>query len=235
MLNISLFKVGLVLMLFFVMASNVLNYVSIGTNSWSEDGSNVFNLWEPCSASSSSPNAFDARSLCYKANPKGLIATGTALNCLAFVLIAVAQLALCLPRFRDSFALYFVIGSLICILLSLVFNTTGWYFVFFPQYQGVTVNNVTPSGNVAYALKVGWSFWLMTPSFGCDVLAAVIGAAILGCTCVTNKFEREKKKEKLTTILQSTLASPAGVENPNFSTTQIYFSNDSNDPQVLRL
>lgn len=232
MLNISLFKVGLVLMLFFVMASNVLNYVSIGTNAWSEDGSNVFNLWEGCS---SSTNAFDSRQLCYKPNPKGLIATGTALNCLSFVLIAVAQLALCLPRFRDSFALYFVIGSLISTLLSLVFNTTGWYFVFFPQYQGVTVQSSTPTGNVGYALKLGWSFWLMTPSFGCSVLAAVIGSAILGCTCVTNKFEREKNKEKLTTILQSTLASPAGVENPNFSTTQIYFSNDANDPQVLRL
>jgi len=74
----------------------------------------------------------------------------------------------------------------------------------------------------------------MAPSFASGVIAAVIGSAILGCTCVTNKVEREKK-DKLTTILQSSIATPAGVENPNFSTTQIYFSNDANDPQVLRL
>ena len=231
MLNISLFKVGLVLMLFFVMASNVLNYVSIGTNVWAEDGSNIYNLWTQCS---SSTGAYNARSQCYNTNPPALIATGTALNCLSFVLIAVAQIALCMPRFRDSFALYFVIGSLISILLSLVFNTTGWYFVFLPQYQNIVGSAALP-GNLAYAFKLGWSFWLMAPSFGCAVIAAVIGSAILGCTCVTNKFEREKKKENLTTVFQSSLASPDGVENPNFSTTQIYFSNDANDPQVLRL
>lgn len=230
MLNISLFKVGLVAMFFFVMASNVLNYVSIGTNVWAEDGTNSYNLWTSCS---SSANSYTTRQLCYLSNPQGLIATGTALNCLALVLIAVAQLALCMPRFRDSFALYFVIGSLISILLSLVFNTTGWYFVFLPQYQNIQANQAAPT-NLMYAFKLGWSFWLMAPSFASGVIAAVIGSAILGCTCVTNKVEREKK-EKLTTILQSSLATPAGVENPNFSTTQIYFSNDANDPQVLRL
>jgi hypothetical protein len=230
MLNISLFKVGLVTMLFFVMASNVLNYVSIGTNVWAKDtssSSNLYNLWTKCTAGGQDQVP------CFDTNPAALIATGTALNCLAFVLIAIAQLALCMPRFRDSFALYFVIGSLISVLLSLVFNTTGWYFVFYPQYQNLgSSSSAQPNTQLAYSL--GWSFWLMAPSFGCGVIAAVIGAAILGCTCVTNKVEREKK-EKLTTILQSSLTSPAGVENPNFSTTQIYFSNDANDPQVLRL
>ena len=63
----------------------------------------------------------------------------------------------------------------------------------------------------------------MTPSFGCTVIASLIGAAILGCTCVTNKLEREKK----------VVYTPnSGVENPNFNKL---FSNNQNDPQVLRL
>jgi hypothetical protein len=187
MANISLFKVGLVAMFFFVMASNIFNYVSIGTNVWAEDSSNSsYNLWASCS---SSANSYITRQLCYLSNPQGLIATGTALNCLAFVLIAIAQLALCMPRFRDSFALYFVIGSLVSILLSLVFNTTGWYFVFLPQYQNIQSNQAAPT-NLMYAFKLGWSFWLMAPSFSCDVIAAVIGSAILGCTCVINKAKK---------------------------------------------
>lgn len=115
---ISLFKVGLVLMLFFVLVSNVLNYVSIGTTSWAED--ETTSIWRACIYGGVS------RDKCFRQNPPALIATGTAFNILSLLLIVVSQLALCAPRFKDSFALYFVIGSLITTLCSLVFSAIGW-------------------------------------------------------------------------------------------------------------
>jgi len=220
---ISLFKVGLVVMLFFVLASNVLNYVSIATSAWASDA--YSSLWYSCFYGASQ------RTQCFQSNPPALIATGTALNCLSFLLIIVSQLALCMPRFKDSFALYFVIGSLITTLLSLVFNTIGWYFVLYPQYQNVAVNSVAQN-----AFNLGWSFWLMTPSFGCSVIAAIIGASIFGCTCVTNKVARQVETSKAgVQQIRHTTYITSGVENPSFETKQIYFSNDPVDPQVLRL
>jgi hypothetical protein len=116
---ISLFKVGLVSMAFFVTASSILNYIAIGTDRWAAD--EPTKLWYPCRY-----NGISRDPLCFRENPPALIATGTAFNALSFILIAVAQLALCAPRFKDSFALYFVIGSLLTTLISLVFNTIGW-------------------------------------------------------------------------------------------------------------
>jgi hypothetical protein len=222
---ISLFKVGLVSMLFFILASNVLNYVSIATDNWAPDASTT--LWYSCNYPTGN-NQIANRAKCFLDNPPALIATGTAFNCLSFVLIIVSQLALCLPRFKDSFALYFVIGSMIATLFSLVFSTIGWYFVFYPQYQ-----NLSAARNAFY---LGWSFWLMAPSFGCSVIAAIIGASIFGCTCVTNKVAREvvQTKAGIHQIRHTTYITN-GVENPSFGTNQIYFSNDPSDPQVLRL
>jgi hypothetical protein len=226
MSKISLFKVGLVAMLFFVLSSNVLNYVSIATNVWAEDVQPT-SLWLPCNYPVNSQN--NLRNPCFNANPPALIATGTAFNCLAFLLIVISQLALCMPRFKDSFALYFVIGSLIATLFSLVFSSIGWFFVFFPQYQ-----NLSRQTNYN-AFNLGWSFWLMTPSFGCSIVAAIIGASIFGCTCVTNKVAREVKTKHDVQQIRHTTYITNGVENPNFGEKQIYFSNDSSDPQVLRL
>ena len=194
MMELSLFKVGLVAMLFFILASNLLNYIAIGTQHWAEDpvtSSNpsphqIYKLWNECYYTSATGLTipFNYRGKCFLEIPAALIATGTALNCLSFVLIIVAQLALCLPKFKNSFALYFVIGSELTTLLSLVFNSTGWYFVFNTQYQNIATNN-TPALYLAW--KFGYSFWLMTPSFGTSVIAAIIGSSILGCTCVANK------------------------------------------------
>jgi hypothetical protein len=214
MFRISLFKVGLVAMLFFVLASNVLNYVAIATNVWGEDNSASIGLWTSCN-----PYNTATRAQCLLSNPPALIATGTALNCLALVLIAIAQVALFSKKFKDSVALYFVIGAEIAVLLSLVFNSIGWFFTFFPQYQLLQISNSVTTG-----FKLGWSFWLMTPSFGTAVLAAVIGAAILGCTCVENRIARTKD--------QSNLA----IKNTSYTidNNQVFYDYKASD-QVLRL
>lgn len=222
---ISLFKVGLVTMFFFVLCSNVLNYVSIGTSSWASDAPS--SLWYSCKYNGVS------RDKCFRENPPALIATGTAFNALSLILIAVSQLALCAPRFKDSFALYFVIGSMLTTLIALTFNTIGWYFVFYPQYQRVVSNN----GNSINAFNLGYSFWLMTGSFASSVIAAIIGSAIFGCTCVTNTVARELQTTKSNVQqIRHTTYITSGVENPSFgNNNQIYFSNDKTDPQVLRL
>lgn len=220
---ISLFKVGLVSMALFVTASNILNYIAIGTDSWAAD--EPTKLWYSCRYNGVS------RDRCFRENPPALIATGTAFNALSFILIAVAQLALCAPRFKDSFALYFVIGSLLTTLIALVFNTIGWMYVFYPQYQ-----NIGSGGNSKNAFNLGWSFWLMTGSFASSIIAALIGSSIFGCTCVTNTVARELQATKSNVQqIRHTTYITNGVENPNFNSQQIYFTNDPTDPQVLRL
>lgn len=79
--------------------------------------------------------------------------------------------------------------------------------------------------------RFGWSFWLMTPSFFLSAFAAMVGAAILGCTCVTNKFERERRlHEKQNRMI-----------NISQDRTGQYMASNNNygyydpDPQVLRL
>jgi hypothetical protein len=219
MVKISLFKLGLITMLFFIFASNVLNYVSIATNVWAENAASM--LWHGCVLGA-------ARDQCFRTIPPALIATGTALNCLSLVLIAAAQAAICNKRFRNSISLYFVIGSWIATLFSVVFSSTGWYFIFVFQYQQFS-NNLT--------VYFGWSFWLMTPVFGCSVIAGIIGSAILGCTCVTNKYEREKRdQEKAEKVSMNNLPVIVQPSTSSAVSNQAYYPTDTtNDPQVLRL
>jgi hypothetical protein len=215
MVKISLFKVGLGAMFFFVMASNVLNYVSIASHVWTENTPS--GLWFGCNINNQN------RDKCFKEIPPALIATGTALNCLSFLLIGLAQIAICNKRFRNSFSIYLVIGSWIATLFSLVFNSTGWYFIFNNQYQTINVQNGL--------LNFGWSFWLMTPVFGCSIIAGLIGASILGCTCVHNKVQRERRdQEQMEKISNAYVAANVAPAAPTTS-----YSADSNDPQVLRL
>ena len=194
MANITLFQVGLITMFFFVMSSNIFNYVSIGTNVWAEDtynsnsSANSYNLWTSCT---SSANSYVSRQLCYLSNPKGLIATGTAFNCLALLLSVVVK-GLQKSGKNVMLILY---ATLFSILLSLIFNTTGWYFVFLPQYQNIQAAPPYQDAptNLMYAFKLGWSFWLMAPSFACDVIAAVIVSALVGCSCMINKDNVQPK------------------------------------------
>jgi hypothetical protein len=215
MVTISLFKTGLVFMLFFVIASNILNYVSIATQAWSENFG-ASSPWHEC--------AIRSGIRCFKDNPPALIATGTALNCLSLVLVLVSQLALCLPKFRDSFALYFVIVSEITILLSVVFSSTGWYFVFIQQYQ-----------EFSSAIRLGYSFWLMAPTFALDIIAALIGSAILGCTCITNMVENEKRRQELI----NNYAEKRANYKPAYSDITVvnsqYHHEEAADARVLRL
>ena len=176
MAQISLFKVGISLMLFFVMASNVFEYVAVGTNNWTEDTN--AKLWFDCLTNSGSTQS---RYKCFRDNPPALIATGLALNILAFLLAIVSQIAVFLPILKDTIALYFVIGTLLNSLLALLFNSVGWFFIFVPTYQQLT------SGTDFLSFRFGYSFWLMTPCFACSIIASLIAAAIMGCTCVTNK------------------------------------------------
>jgi hypothetical protein len=222
MRKISLFKVGLVLMLLFVLAAVILNAISIISIAWASDRPS--SIWSSCFTVVN--NNRQTRDKCFREIPPALIATGTALNILSLIFILVAQLALFLPKFKDSFALYFVIGSLITTIVSLVFNSVGWYYIFMPEYQQFL--DWLP----------GWSFWLFTPMFAMNVMAGLIGAAILGCTCVTNKRIVERKmlpQNQQVTIGNSSYIPTVGVENPNFaSTTSYYYTYETND-QVLRL
>jgi hypothetical protein len=219
MVKISLFKVGLATMFFFVLASNVLNYVSIATHVWSENSPS--NIWYGC-------NLGGNRDKCFREIPPALIATGTALNCLSFLLIGIAQIAICNKRFRNSFSIYFVIGSWIATLFSVVFNSTGWYFVFVNQYQAIQGTNGL--------LNFGWSFWLMTPVFASSVIAGLIGASILGCTCIHNKVQRERREqEQMEKISNAYVASSSSTNANAAAPTTSYSTSDSNDPQVLRL
>lgn len=83
----------------------------------------------------------------------------------------------------------------------------------------------------AVAMKIGWSFWLMTPSFFLSAFAAMVGAAILGCTCVTNKIERERR---LAGAPGSELKGGRGGAYMGGPANYGYYS-DATDPQVLRL
>ena len=131
--------------------------------------------------------------------------------------------------------------------------------------------------------RFGWSFWLMTGSFAASVLAAVLGSSILGCTCITNRYESQRLNErKYQTVVPKYEPSPILsvkqqpqnqqpepvyippdtrstsyietqtipvrqveervnyaryiVDNNNLDNQRIvYYPNDSNDPQVLRL
>jgi len=87
------------------------------------------------------------------------------------------------------------------------------------------------------AFNLGWSFWLMTPSFACSILAGLIGSMILGCTCVTNVVAREIQTTKgnVQQIRHTTYITSSGVDNQGYGGQPIYFSNDAADPQVLRL
>jgi hypothetical protein len=223
MLRISLFKVGLVAMLFFVFASNVLNYVSIASRRWASDAST--GLWISCTYPGTA-----ARDKCLKINPAALIATGTALNILSFLLIIVAQVAICVARFRDSIALYFVIGSFLTTLLSIVFNSVGWFYVFVPSYQNMV--GQSNGANAYFSFDYGWGFWMMTGVLASSIIAALIGAAILGCTCITNKEEHKRRQEQAIAMRSASYVNN-GIENPGYPSSNQYYASD--DPQVLRL
>lgn len=285
MAQFSLFTIGLIGMFFFILCSNVLNYVAIATTQWLEDEGPI-SLWRSCyfpgnvDQNDKQP-AFRAK--CFLDNPPALIATGTALNCLSFLLIIVSLLSLINSKFKNSFALYFVIGAEITTLLALLFNSTGWYFIFNAQYQN-TFKQLANNGNpktLTPGYRLGWSFWLMAGSFAASVLAAVLGSSLLGCTCITNKYESQRFKErKYQTSVPKYEPSPIIpvkqppppqqeikpvyipdnrstyvetplpirqddsrvnyaryiVDNNNLDNQRIiYYPNDSNDPQVLRL
>ena len=282
MTQMSLFKITLIGMFFFVLSSNILNYVSIATTQWLED-EGAISLWGSCFFPGNIDpvdkiNAY--RSKCFLENPPALIATGTALNCLSLLLITISTLALILPKFKDSFALYFVICAEITTLLALLFNSTGWYFIFNAQYQNTfkqLYQNQNPK-TLTPGYKFGWSFWLMTGSFASSVIAAVLGSSILGCTCITNKYESQRFNErKYQTVVPKYEPNPIltdkqsvnqeipipdnhsisyieaqtiphrnedlkvnyakyVIDNNNLENQRIiYYPNDSNDPQVLRL
>ena len=276
-------------MFFFVLCSNVLNYVAIATTQWLED-EGAISLWRSCYY----PGNVDPidkqlafRAKCFLDNPPALIATGTALNCLSFLLIIISLLSLINSKFKNSFALYFVIGAEVTTLLALLFNSTGWYFIFNAQYQNTfkqLANNGNPK-NLTPGYRLGWSFWLMAGSFAASVLAAVLGSSILGCTCITNKYESQRLNERkyqsvvpkyepspILSVKQQPPAQPQNnipvyippddrstsyvetqtipirqddsrvnyaryiVDNNNLDNQRIiYYPNDSNDPQVLRL
>ena len=196
MFGLSIFKIGLIAMLFFVLASNVLNYVSILTTAWAEDDAmygtigdtkvgNIGNVspWKECVILKL------YRPKCLKDLAPIFLAIGAALNTLSLILIAVfLVVAYIWKKFSEKFALYFVIGSSITSLISLLSNSIGWFTIVQPQYQRVVIND---GKNEFKGWDFGWSFWVLTGSFGASIIASVIGGAIIGYIVRKGKSKTE--------------------------------------------
>lgn len=208
MFKLNLFDVGLIVMFVFVLSSNVLNYVSIATTQWLDPNSGATSIWTDCNYPSLETGNVDRgnayRAKCFKEVPPALIATGTALNALSLILMAVSLLALFLKKFRNTFALYFVIGSEICTLLGMLFRSLGIYFIVSLDYQKIFNFANTPLSNpkgITPGFVFGWSFWLMIASMGLSVIAAIVGSSILGCTCAANKPNSIEQRQMGQTVL----------------------------------
>ena len=131
-----LYSAGLGAMLFFVLASLVLNIVSIATTAWTEP--NDIGLWLPCFLNG------EYRPKCFKTTSQALIATGTAFNCLAFILSVASQASHVLEKFKNTIGQFLVLGAMVTSILCLIFNSIGWYLVFFPTYQNVIIYLFNP-------------------------------------------------------------------------------------------
>ena len=189
MFSIPWFKLGLVSLLFFVLASNVFNLVSINSTVWTVD-SPFATLWSSCQYGLNN-NQNLARTPCFLSVPPALIGTGTAFNVISLLLALGAQFGLFKPVFaytppkavRLRFPVYLVLGAVVASLLSVLFNSTGWYFIISPQYQSLIFQN-----NVRATFMFGWSFWLMTPVFSTSIIAALIGTAMLSSAWMSRKL-----------------------------------------------
>ena len=201
----ALLEIGMLGMLFFVLCSNVLNYVSIATTQWLED-EGAISLWGSCGFpsnvdSSDKQNAY--RPKCFKDIPPNLIATGTALNCFSLLLLIMALLSLVNAKFRKRVSLNLVMMGQLATLLSLLFNSTGWSLIFNPQFQN-TFRVLSNNGNpklITPGFRFGWSFWLMTGSFAASVLGSISGSFLLGSMYTMNKFNASDIRKSYQTVL----------------------------------
>jgi hypothetical protein len=169
-MKIPFIKIFLILMFTFVLISNILNFVAIGTNQWIQTSSNIIRyLWAALQGNNASSLSIRVYAL---------IATGTTLNIISLLLATASLLSLFVRKIKDKFALYFVFGCLVTSLLALLFNSTGWYSV---MDDNIEQTNYT-------SIKFLFSFWLMTPVFACNVLGSVFASIIIGHTVTFNKF-----------------------------------------------
>ena len=189
-----LFRLGLLGMFIFILISNALNYVSIATTQWLEGEGNKISLWTSCYYPGNvdpidKQNAY--RPKCFKDVPPALIATGTAFNGLSLLLVFISLFALFNAKFRKAFSTKLVTLAELATLLSLLFNSTGWYFMFNAQYQN-TFRTLASAGNpklITPGFRFGWSFWLLAGSFAASLLAALFGSSLLGYACIINQYE----------------------------------------------
>ena len=151
-MKISVTKVLLVIQFIFVLLANVCNYLAIGQYQWRKNEI----VWDLNNSSV----------------VKGFIAAGTALNILSFIIALLSVLSICIKKFRDSFALYFIIGTLVTSLLSLTLNVVGWC-VSVSLYDHVESN---------------WNFWILAASFGCTVAACLALSMLIGFFFASNKL-----------------------------------------------
>ena len=168
--------------LFLVFSSNLLNYISIGTTVWSEDAS--VSIWKSCvyplvQNNNPTPNI---RAACFGSVPPVLIGLGTSFNCLSLISTVVAMII-----FRKKYVMIAVGVALGATLLSLLFNSTGWYFTFIPQYQQLNGGGLQNNNYLTPTFKYGWSFWLMTPSFAFSILASLAFTSLMSINFELNK------------------------------------------------
>jgi len=151
-MKISVTKALLVIQFIFILLANVCNYLAIGEYQWR---SNVI-VW----------NSNNSQVVI------GFIAAGTALNILSFIIALLSVLSICIKKFRDSFALYFIIGTLVTSLLSLILNVVGW----------------CESISFSKPEKTNWNFWILAASFGCTVAACLALSMLIGFFFASNKL-----------------------------------------------
>ena len=169
----------------FVLTSNVLNYVAIGTTQWLQISNPGFNnnngyniiryIWGALQG-----NGVPSLSIRVYA----LIATGTSFNIISLLLATISLLSLFVRKIKESLAMYFVFGCLITNLLALLFNTTGWYFVMDDDIE----QDISFINQGTTSIKFLYSFWLMTPVFACNILASVFASIITGYNVTFNRF-----------------------------------------------
>ena len=161
----SYIKILLVIQLAFIFISNLLNFVAIGTTQWLQisytSGGTTYNLQRYIWGSLQGDGTKGLNIHVF-----ALIATGTVFNIICLMFAVLSVLSLVIKKIRKNFGTYFVVGCLVTSLLALLFNTTGWYFVMNDDIQQDLV-----SFTIIF-VKFGYSFWLMTPTFACNILAA---------------------------------------------------------------
>lgn len=177
-MRILIAKILIIILFICVLFANLFNYVAIGSQNWiiineksNENGTIVFkeyNLWDLSIVS------------------RSLISTGTALDILCLILAALCLLAIFMSKISEKVLIFFALSCLVTSLLSILFISTGWYYLL-----------VREKPFKFFIISFGWGYWLMTPCFGFLILTVLFTGFIIGSTCYSLSKHYKKKKSTI--------------------------------------